>query len=268
MPDVSVVICAYNAERYIEETLRSVREQTLVDYELIVVNDGSTDGTRAVVSRNMDRRTRVIDLRVNGGLPAARNVGHAAAMGDYLLHLDADDLLTPTAIKDHLKVIEGADVSYAGFERFTDDPGKSFNRFEKLLPTKDTLETLIVAGDGQDSWWSPPGAVMVRRDFAQDIVWDHRVPITNDLHYYACLLHKGAKFVSTGTIGLKYRTHTASLSRSSPLSLCAESLWLVDHWIAKVGPLPKLLKRKRETLGFMRSLANVEFEIMSLSRVA
>jgi glycosyltransferase involved in cell wall biosynthesis len=269
VPNVSVIVCCYNADRFVEESLRSVREQTYKDYELILVNDGSTDGTHDALLKAQGEspsNTRSVSRRVNGGLPAARNSGKDAAAGRFHLYLDADDLLPPTALEDHLKAIEGAEVSYSGFERFTDDPAQTSGRFEKLLPAEDTLATLLVAGTDADSWWVPPGAVMVRSAFAHDISWGHHVPITNDLHYYACLLHKGAKFVSTGAIGLKYRMHDKSLSRSNPLGLCAESLWLADHWIEKVGPLPKLVQRKRETLGFMRSYANIELETMLAAR--
>lgn len=270
MPNVSIIICAYNAERYIEETLGSVRAQTYQDYELIVVNDGSTDNTRAILACCKDAKTRILDIGYNGGKPLAQNTGISAASGRHILHLDADDLLTPTTLVDHLRTLEDADVSYAGFERFTDDPGKPFEVFQRQLPETETIATLVVAGsDAPDAWWAPPGAVMARREFAKSIIWNHHLQIAgSELHYYACMKHAGARFASTGTIGLKYRVHAGSLSHSHPMTLCAETLWLIEHWTAKIGPSPKLLNRKRSILGFMRSFANIEFEMLEVAQAA
>jgi CTP:molybdopterin cytidylyltransferase MocA len=98
-PLVSVVVPAYNAERTIERTLISALAQSLRELEVVLVNDGSTDGTRAIVSRmeQQDPRLRVID-QPNQGLASARNAGVRAARGDFIAPLDADDLWHPEKI--------------------------------------------------------------------------------------------------------------------------------------------------------------------------
>jgi glycosyltransferase involved in cell wall biosynthesis len=101
-PLVSVIIPAYNAERFIDETLESVFKQTHDHLELILVDDGSTDGTGARVRAYGDR-VRYI-RQVNAGAGAARNRGLAVATGDYIAFLDADDLWRPEKLEVQLEV--------------------------------------------------------------------------------------------------------------------------------------------------------------------
>jgi glycosyltransferase involved in cell wall biosynthesis len=95
MPHVTVVIPAFNAETHIGATLSSIANQTFSDFEVIVVDDGSTDGTITEAERYADRMSlRVISQR-NAGPSAARNKGVRAARGRYCAFLDADDLMLP-----------------------------------------------------------------------------------------------------------------------------------------------------------------------------
>ena len=91
---ISVIIPVYNVEKYIRECLDSVLEQSLKDIEVVCVNDGSTDGSRSVLSEYEagDKRIIVLD-KENGGLSSARNSGIDIAQGKYVLFLDSDDLL-------------------------------------------------------------------------------------------------------------------------------------------------------------------------------
>ncbi|HEY9859784.1 MAG TPA: glycosyltransferase family A protein, partial [Candidatus Obscuribacterales bacterium] len=94
MPLVSVIIPAYNAETTIQETVKSVLEQSLQDFELIIVNDGSTDNTLQVLDRISDPRIKVFSYP-NAGAAVSRNRGFAQATGELIAFLDADDLWTP-----------------------------------------------------------------------------------------------------------------------------------------------------------------------------
>lgn len=88
---VSVIMPVYNVEKYVGESIRSVLDQTYADWELIVINDGSTDNTANVVRSFTDPRIRLIN-QANEGVSAARNHGIQEARGDYIAFLDGDDL--------------------------------------------------------------------------------------------------------------------------------------------------------------------------------
>lgn len=94
-PSVSVIVPAYNAEQFIADALSSVRAQVYSRVECIVVDDGSSDGTAAIVHRSPDVRYL---YQANRGVAAARNLGAAAAKGEYLAFLDADDLWLPEKV--------------------------------------------------------------------------------------------------------------------------------------------------------------------------
>lgn len=96
MPKVSVIVPVYNAERYLSKCLDSLRAQTLKDLEIIAVNDGSSDGSAALLERHrsVDRRVRIVD-KPNGGVSSARNAGLAAASGEFTAFVDADDWASP-----------------------------------------------------------------------------------------------------------------------------------------------------------------------------
>lgn len=104
---MSVVIPAYNAEDYVCQTLDSVLAQTFTDYEVIMVNDASTDGTPDILREyELDGRFRVVTHEVNKGLAAARNSGIRRARGEFITFLDADDLWRPEKLEYQLRVLE------------------------------------------------------------------------------------------------------------------------------------------------------------------
>ena len=105
---ISVVIPLYNKERAIINTLQSVLAQTYTDYEIIIVDDGSTDNSLNVVRKRIseleNERIRVIH-KENGGVSSARNCGIKEAKGDYIALLDGDDLWEPTFLEEQVKLI-------------------------------------------------------------------------------------------------------------------------------------------------------------------
>lgn len=96
----SIIIPVYNVENYLRDCLDSVLNQSFNDWEAICVNDGSTDGSAAILESYAERDSRFnVISQPNGGLSAARNTGLDAAQGDYVLFLDSDDWLEPNALQ-------------------------------------------------------------------------------------------------------------------------------------------------------------------------
>ena len=124
---VSVVMPCYQSGETVERSVRSVQAQTFADWELIAVDDGSTDDTLAQLNTlaAAEPRMRVIHQE-NGGVSAARNAGIGAAQGDWLFFLDADDQLTEDALSFLLGLTDDAlDVACGAYEmRFADEGGR------------------------------------------------------------------------------------------------------------------------------------------------
>jgi glycosyltransferase involved in cell wall biosynthesis len=101
---ISIIIPVYNADRFIAATIDSVLAQTFSDFEVVVVNDGSTDGTQGIVEQYMqrDRRVQLIS-QPNQGISATRKRGQQASQGEFLAFLDADDLWCPNNLELHLQ---------------------------------------------------------------------------------------------------------------------------------------------------------------------
>lgn len=103
---VSVIVPLYNRAARVITALASLRAQTCENFEIIVVDDGSTDGSAEVVDRIGDARIRIVTHRKNRGIPAARNTGLAAARGLYIAWLDSDDIARPVRLATQLAFLE------------------------------------------------------------------------------------------------------------------------------------------------------------------
>lgn len=104
MSKISIIIPAYNAAQTITETIESVRQQSIDDWELIIVNDGSTDDTLQVINRVVDSRLQIISV-ANSGVAKARNLGLSRATGEYIAFLDADDLWVVDKLERQLQAL-------------------------------------------------------------------------------------------------------------------------------------------------------------------
>ena len=129
MNDLTLAICLYNAERYIEETLQSVVAQTMQDFYLLVVDDASTDRSVELVKRFFEAHPRpyeLVSLEQNRGIGYARHFAERHATTPYMMFLDADDVLRPTAIETmYRKITSDKDLMAVGcYLEYIDREGK------------------------------------------------------------------------------------------------------------------------------------------------
>ena len=170
MPDthplVSVIIPAYNAEAYLRRSVDSVLSQTLADFEIVLVDDGSTDGTAAICDAYArdDARVRVIHGQ-NGGVSAARNRGLAAARGDYIAWLDSDDYLLPGALEKLMDALRrnGVRVAMCNYRNILVDgteqpPRYSLPYDERVYPREKMVGFILSIGMTPVLW----GSLMAR----------------------------------------------------------------------------------------------------------
>lgn len=110
-PQISVIIPAYNAGAWLKEAINSVIQQTFQDWELIIVNDGSTDDTAQVARNHVDTRIRVVEQQ-NAGVSAARNTGIDTARGSHITFLDADDAMHPNNLALKMEALKGSGADW------------------------------------------------------------------------------------------------------------------------------------------------------------
>ena len=158
MPCISFIVPIYNMERLLPRALRSLRAQTLTDFEAILINDGSKDGSAALCAQAAaeDARFRFID-QPNGGVAAARNAGLDAAQGNWIAFVDSDDTAAPEYLeKMHKAVLEmGADFAICS-SQCIDENGKTLAGGEhrllnEFLPQEEVLRRMVVS-DFQVPW--------------------------------------------------------------------------------------------------------------------
>lgn len=120
----SIIMPAYNAEKFIFESIESILQQTFIDYELLVINDCSSDNTVKIVEeyQKKDARIKLLHNEQNSGVAITRNKGIEAAKYPYICFLDSDDLWEPDKLQEYLKTFEkGNDVIYSFYTRFNQD---------------------------------------------------------------------------------------------------------------------------------------------------
>lgn len=105
-PTVTVLLCTYNDEQYIGETIISILNQTYQNFEFLIVNDGSTDSTKAVIDSFQDDRIRYLEHPKNEGLEESKNRGIDEAKGKYIAYIDGDDLALPNRLEKQVEYME------------------------------------------------------------------------------------------------------------------------------------------------------------------
>ncbi|MBF0787149.1 MULTISPECIES: glycosyltransferase family 2 protein [unclassified Streptococcus] len=127
MEKISVVVPVYNGEKYLKMCIESIMKQTYSQLEIVVINDGSTDGTGLLIEQLcvQDRRIRVLHKKQNEGLGAARNSALDMVTGDYLVFVDSDDWIDPNHIEDLYDLLRrtDSDIAITNFTQYVEETG-------------------------------------------------------------------------------------------------------------------------------------------------
>lgn len=180
MITASVIMPVYNVEKYIAQAIESVLGQSFRDFELIIVDDGATDGSAAIYSSYDDPRIRVIKQK-NRGLAGARNTGIRHAKGAFIGLLDSDDLWRPEKLAKHIAHLQSrpaVGVSYSASE-FIDEHGQSLNLF--MRPRLQDIDAGYVfcrnpVGNGS--------APVFRAEVFQDVAFQRQTPEGSETWYF------------------------------------------------------------------------------------
>lgn len=163
MPKVSVIIPTYNRENYICEAIDSILSQTYKDFEIIIVDDGSTDNTKDIIKKYENKV--LYFYQANAGPGAARNRGIKEAKGELIAFLDADDVWLPDKLKSEIEVFDkssACDLVYCNGE-FIDEEGRSLKR--NVCCSSGLSKTEEVSFDRiLEKWDIYPSMVMVKKN--------------------------------------------------------------------------------------------------------
>ncbi|HEY9676170.1 MAG TPA: glycosyltransferase [Waterburya sp.] len=208
MPTISVIVPAYNAERTVLETITSVLNQTFSDFELIVINDGSTDRTIELLNTVNDPRLKVFSYP-NGGLSAARNRGISQASGEFIAFLDADDLWSADKLELQLAALQQnpeAGVAYS-WNYCMDEQGESFYADPPIFATDQVYAQLLM-----DNFIVNGSNCLIRRQAVESVgEFDKEVAGSADWDYWLRLaLHW--PFVVVPKHQVFYRISSGSMS--------------------------------------------------------
>lgn len=228
---ISVMMPAYNAEQYIEEAIESLLAQTYTHWELIVVNDGSTDRTVEIVSRFTDPRIRLIHQK-NGGESAARNTALDHMNGEWLAYLDSDDAYLPNHLEVTAAYLEehpDRDAVYTdGYHIDPDGHRMKTLSSRRRGPFEGKLfEQLITSSDV----FGPPLCVVLRRQIITDhaLRYDTRIVIGPDWDFFI-QYSEHANFGYLDEQTCLYRVHFTNITvqinlkkRASYLAMCREN---------------------------------------------
>lgn len=199
---VSIVLPTFNGARYLANAIQSCLDQSWKTLEVIVVIDGSTDGTRDVLAQFADSRLRVVDRHVNRGLPESLNEGFALARGCYLTWTSDDNVYYPTAIErmvDRLESDDSVDLVYSGYD-IIDDDGQ--------------IVEYVQARDPASIWVdNPVGACFLYTRRLAERIGDYRpsVRLIEDYDYWL-RASKDFRFDAISDSLYGYRQHALSLT--------------------------------------------------------
>ena len=233
IPAVSIIIPMYNTEKYIGECLDSILAQTFTDFEVIVVDDCSTDNSAAIVESYIPKfndRLRLIKSKKNsgyGGIP--RNIGMSISRGEYLAFVDSDDAITKTAIEEFYTVAKEFDADVVECEKWFQSPanGGIFNKNLLKITSPPTIKFVskptsisvdmiarIAALKNPQFVWSA-WVKLIRRS----VVFENGLEMINapgeDFIFTCCLVCVVEKYVKIPNVTYIYRIHGESVTQSN-----------------------------------------------------
>ena len=239
VPAISVIIPVYNAEKYIGDCLDSLLAQTFTDFELIVVDDCSTDNSATVVKSYAEKfggRLKLTRTKKNSGAPGVPgNIGFAHSRGEYLFFMDNDDAVTPTAFAELYTVAKNFNVDVVICEKYFEIPDKFWNNaayLRNLEPveyqrgsfvSKPTLISFDIAERVRDCYngkflW-PLWTKLIRRDFMIKNDIRFADSIIQDMVATCCMIYTAERFVRVPNIINLYRVIDESVSHPTDKGL-------------------------------------------------
>jgi glycosyltransferase involved in cell wall biosynthesis len=212
MARISVLVAVYNVEAYVAEALASIQSQTFSDIEMVVVDDGSTDGTLRIIEQiaSSDLRIKIVRLPLNLGLPLALNLGLTFCQAPFIARMDGDDIALPTRLERQLKFLENnSDIALVGCatsaidERGRPIPGLGVS--PKPITQEAIARTLLLAPPCSHIW-------LARREIYDKLSGYREILVAEDYDFLLRAIAAGFRITNLPEPLMLIRTRTGNMS--------------------------------------------------------
>lgn len=245
---ISVVLPVYNADKYLESAIDSVLLQTHDNFELIIINDGSSDNSLLILEEyaKKDKRIKLIN-RENKGLVASLNEGINTAKGKYIARMDADDISLPNRFEKQIELLESKNIDICGCHYLLVDEQNNINGLNLTSLSHDMCFLSLAS---KVPFAHP--SIMMRKEFLKEnnlLYGQSNYKIAEDFDLWMRMYEKGAKFGNVNDILFRYRILDNSLSKVNSIGLAKDTKNMSDNFFKNnKNELIKVLKSLPENL--------------------
>jgi glycosyltransferase involved in cell wall biosynthesis len=226
-PTISVLLPVYNGQAYLRQAIDSILNQSYQDFELVIVNDGSSDSSVDIVSSYSDERIVLINQE-NVGLPGALNRAIEVAKGQYLARHDQDDVSLPMRFEEQLRLMQEKYLDFCGCNIvMMDEAGNLIQRVD--MPNTSDLITITLACTVPFAH----GSVMMRKAFLDRFALRYRQGSpTEDYELWCEAYRLGGHFGNVDKALFYYRDFSSSLSKTTSIKMQAYTHQLRRHFVS------------------------------------
>jgi glycosyltransferase involved in cell wall biosynthesis len=250
----SVIIPVYNVELYLRECVDSLLNQTFLDYEIILVDDGSTD-TSGFICDDYALKHKQISVihQENGGSAEARNSGLSLAAGEYIIYVDSDDFICDKYFFKDLanKASSGYDVILYRYKKYFEKTGafgidsREYPSLECAKNSGEIIFRLLNSGTFEGSAWSK--AVRRKVLFENGLSFMKGL-ISEDTDWYFGVLQNAKSYTAVNKVYLVYRQRKGSLSKSPKLKSLSDNIYIINKWLKVANSVPDQEHRLAEAI--------------------
>ena len=239
----SVIVPVYNVEKYLKECVDSILNQTFTDFELILVDDGSTDSSPKLCDEYAinDSRVKVIHNQ-NGGASVARNTGMKAAQGKYLINIDSDDYFLSDDVFEKLyNNSNDKDIVLFKYQKFFDDE----NRFEKcsfsysMVSENDSFVESVDKLVKADAFFGMAWMKTIKRDIiAENNIYFEEGIVAEDIDWNYELYCHAESLVAIDEAFIAYRQRANSVTSAPKIKSLTSLLYIIEKWAGIINDIP------------------------------
>lgn len=232
----SIVLPVYNVENYLLECVDSILKQTFADYEIILVDDGSTDGSSQLCDRLSEKYEFIkVIHKKNGGLSDARNCGTREALGEYIIYIDSDDFLIKDNFLEKLaeKTKNNSDLIFYKYQKFFDTTQKfeecryTYHSAIKEKSYSDKISALVKA----DAFYGMAWIKAIRKEILDKNGIEFEVGLLGeDMEWNYHIITKSTSISFIDEVFIAYRQREGSITSSHKLKNLTDFIYVLEKW--------------------------------------